>query len=432
MTLLEWSDCLRSGLKGLACATLAFAAAVAPPAMAAEPIRLALIEAFSGPFAASGEFTQRNLQFAIERVNARGGVQLPEGKRLLELELLDSKGQTDEALLQFQNALSIGAPFILQGNSSTVAGALSETVARHNQREPNARVLFLNFGAVDPALTNERCQPWHFRFDAHVDMRMAALVQVVAQSPEVRRVYLINQDYSFGHNFARAAREQLAAVRPDIAVVGEDLHPIGRVTDFAPYIAKIRASGADTIMTGNWGPDLSLLVRAARDAGLQANFLTFFANSLGAPAAMGDAGVGRTLAVSEWHPNAGDAAMAEVHAAFRARWPRPQDDYLNARKVWMVEMLVQAIEQAGSVQADAVAAALSGMRYQDLGADLTMRSDDHQAVGPLYVFRMERQGTQGAEFDQEGSGFGFVTAAKVPAAQLEQPHRCQMASWAAR
>lgn len=416
--------------------TLWFVAALlaAGAAQAAEPIRLGMIEAMSGPFANAGEAVARNLRFAIGRVNARGGVRLPGGARPLRLEVYDSKGQAEEALVMLRRAADEGVTVVLQGNSSAVAGALIEAINRHNERvgerDPAARLLFLNYSAVDPALTNERCSFWHFRFDAHAGMRMAALVDVLAADRGVRRVYLLNQDYSFGREVARSARELLASRRPDVQIVGDELHPIGRVRDFAPYVAKIKASGADTVITGNWGNDLTLLVRAAREAGLDAGFYTFYGNGLGAPAAIGKAGVGRVRAVAEWHYNAGIDAMDALYAEFRRLYPDPRDDYFQARMVVMVEMLARAIERAGRVDALAIARALAGTRFgpaegNPLG-EVRMRADDHQLLGPLYVSVMERAGAPGVTRDVEGSGFGFRTERFVDASRTAVPHRCAM------
>ena len=101
------------------------------------------------------------------------------------------------------------------------------------QRDPARRVLFLNYSAVDPVLTNEKCSFWHFRFDAHADMRVAALMDLIKADAALKRVYLIGQDYSFGQAVLREARRQLAQQRPDVQIVGDELHPIGRVKDFA-------------------------------------------------------------------------------------------------------------------------------------------------------------------------------------------------------
>lgn len=398
---------------------------VAFGAAAQEPIRLGVVEGMSGAFANAGEAVVRNLRLAVDRVNARGGVKTADGQRPMELVLFDSKGNVDESLIQFRGLVDRRIPFVLQGNSSAVAGALVAAVNRHNARQPDARVLFLNYSAVDPSLTNENCSFWHFRFDASADMRMQALAEVIRSDTTVRRVYLIAQDYSFGHQVSRFAREMLAAKRPDIRIVGDEFHPIGKVKDFAPYIAKIKASGADAVITGNWGNDLTLMVKAAREGGLGAKFYTFYGNGLGAPAAMGDAGVDKVLAVAEWHPNVGGAASDAFYQAFRARYPEPKDDYVHLRMQMMVEMLARAIEAAGSTDAVKVARALENMRFVNEFHDATVRAADHQVIQPLYVSVMERQGGE-VRFDNEGSGYGFRTVKRLKSAQTTLPTTCRM------
>ena len=202
-------------------------------------------------------------------------------------------------------------------------------------------MLFLNYSAVDPALTNAGCSYWHFRFDAHADMRMTALMQLLQEDAQLARIYLIGQDYSFGHAVLREARQQLAARRPDVAIVGDELHPVGRVKDFMPYAVKIKASGAQAVLTGNWGNDLTLLVKAARDAGFDGRFYTFYGNALGVPAAIGDAGIGKVVAVADWLPNLPTPESAAFYRAFRQRFPRPQDDYVHLRMQLMIEALAQ-------------------------------------------------------------------------------------------
>ncbi|WP_119288258.1 branched-chain amino acid ABC transporter substrate-binding protein [Azohydromonas sediminis] len=415
-------------------ALLALAAgALLPPAVAqapAAPLRLALIEGLSGPFANAGEAVFRNLQWAVERVNARGGVALPGGRRPLALVRFDSKGQAEEALALLRSAIDQRIGFVLQGNSSAVAAALIDALNKHNERDPARRAILLNYSAVDPSLTNERCSPWHFRFDAHADMRLAALVEVLRSDREVRRLYLINQDYSFGQHVARQARAMIAAARPDIEIVGDELHPLGRVKDFLPYATKIRASGAQAVLTGNWGNDLTQLVRAVRDLGESLKFYTFYGNALGAPAAIGEAGVGRVLAVAEWHPNVSGAASQAFYAEFRRRFPDPRDDYVHARMQLMIEMLAAAIERAGSAEPLAVAQALSGLSHD--GATLggvhrgTMRAADHQLQQSLVVSVMDRAGRPGVAHDVEGSGFGFRTVRTFSADEVAQPHACRM------
>ncbi len=414
-------------------ALLALPLAAALPGVQAQtraPVRLALVEGLSGSFANAGEAVFRNLLWAVERVNARGGVKLPGGARPLELVRFDSKGNTEEALGLLRSAVEQGIGFVFQGNSSATAAAIVDALDKHNTREPGKRALFLNYSAVDPVLTNERCSFWHFRFDAHADMRLAALTDVLRDDRAVKKVYLIGQDYSFGQHVNRQARVLLAAKRPDLEIVGDELHPMGRVKDFIPYAAKIKATGAQAVLTGNWGNDLTLLVRALREVGSEARLYTFYGNALGAPAAIGEAGIGAVLAVAEWHPNLGGKASDDFYAAFRRRFSEPKDDYVHARMQVMVEMLAAAIERAGSTEAAAVARALEGARYD--GATLgglhqaTMRADDHQLQQPLVVSVMDRAGAPGVPFDIEGSGFGFRTLRRLDAPAVAQPHQCRM------
>jgi branched-chain amino acid transport system substrate-binding protein len=403
------------------------ASAVAPLyAQPAAPIRLALIESLSGPFANTGEAVFRNLLWATERVNARGGVKLPGGARPLQLDRYDSKGQNEEALSALRAAIDDGARVVLQGNSSATAAALIDAIDKNNQRDLAGRVLFLNYAAVDPILTNERCSFWHFRFDAHADMRMAALMDVVKGDASLKRVYLIGQDYSFGQAVLREARRELGVLRPDVQIVGDELHPMGRVKDFAPYASKILASGAQAVITGNWGNDLTLLVKAAREAGFNGSFYTFYGNALGAPAAIGDAGIGRVLAVADWMPNVPTPESEAFYRSFRTRFPKPADDYVHMRMQLMIEALVQAMEHAGSVDTVAVARALEKADVTLAGRRGRMRAADHQFQQPLVVGVMDKQGAPGVKFDVEGSGYGFRVVKDIPAEQAAMPTTCKM------
>ena len=390
------------------------------------PTKLALIESLSGSFANTGEAVFRNLLWATERVNARGGVKLPGGARPLQLLRYDSKGSNEEALSALRAAIDDGVHFVLQGNSSATAAALIEAISKHNQREPGRRVVFLNYSAVDPLLTNERCNFWHFRFDAHADMRMAALMEVLREDKALQRAYLIGQDYSFGQAVLREARRQLSAQRPDVTIVGDELHPVGRVKDFAPYAVKIKAGGAQAVITGNWGNDLTLLVKAAREVGYDGMFYTFYGNALGAPAALGEAGVGKVVAVADWLPNLPTEGSAAFYRAFRERFPKPQDDYVHMRMQLMIEALAQAMEKAASTDALPVARALEGASVTLYGQAGAMRAADHQFQQALAVGVMDRQGAPGVKFDVEGSGYGVRVVRQISAAKAQQPHTCQM------
>ena len=396
------------------------------PSSTQPPVRIALIESLSGPFANTGEAVFRNLVWAIERVNARGGVKLAGSARNLLIERYDSKGQNEEALAALRSAIDDGITVVAQGNSSAIAAVLIDAINKHNEREPGKRVLLLNYSAVDPALTNDKCSYWHFRFDAHADMRMAALMEVIKDDKALKSIYLIGQDYSFGQSVLKEARKQLTTQRPDVQIVGDELHALGRVKDFIPYAVKIKSSGAQAVLTGNWGNDLTLLVKAAKEVGYEGKFYTFYGNALGVPAALGEAGVGRVLAVAEWFPNLPGAASEALYQSFRQRFPKPQDDYVHMRMQLVIEALAQSIEKAGSIQAGALAAQMEQSVVTLAGQSGTMRAADHQFQQPLQVAVMGRQGDGGIKFDVEGSGYGFRVIKTITAEQAALPTSCKM------
>src|SRR5215475_7083634 len=266
------------------------------PSWAQDTIKIAYIDPLSGPGATVGEVGLKTFQFLADELNAKGGAA---GKKF-EILAFDNKTNPQESLIQVQKAVDAGARIITQGNGSSVAAALLDWVAKYNERNPGKELIYLNYAAVDPVLTNEKCSFSHFRWDANSDIKMEALINYIMGQLGIKKVYLINQDYSFGQSVRATANKMLKEKRPDIQVVGDELHPLLKVTDFAPYVAKIKASGADSVITGNWGQDIALLLKAAADSGLQANWYTFYAGGTGGPTAIKQANLNhKVFAVAE-------------------------------------------------------------------------------------------------------------------------------------
>jgi branched-chain amino acid transport system substrate-binding protein len=407
-------------------AALAAAAALLSFGAQAQTLKVAYIDPLSGPFAQTGEQGLAEFRFAVQQINKSGKL----GKVKLEVVPFDNKVSPQESLNQLKRVIDQGIRYITQGNSSAVAGALIEAVNRHNERNPGKEILYLNYAAVDPAYTNEKCSFWHFRFDANSDMKMEALTTWMAKRKNIKKVYLLNQDYSFGHAVRKAAREMLNRKRPDIEIVGDDLHPLGKVTDFAPYVAKMKAAGADSVITGNWGQDMSLLVKAGRDAGLDVDWYTYYAGGLGTPTAMGEAAAGKVKIIAEYHSNVENNKAAKWDAAYRKQAPKGNPDFYFLRGKIMWDMFAKAIVQAKSVEPKAVALALEGMRHQGELGEVEMRKSDHQLIQPLYVLTLVKSAAKGgpkhAKIDMEGSGLAPVTDARLEASTSAQPTSCQM------
>jgi branched-chain amino acid transport system substrate-binding protein len=399
---------------------LAMVASLAPAATSQDAIRIAYIDPLSGPFAATGENGLNQFRYAADAINKAGGVL----GRKLELVPLDNKVSPQESLIQLKKVTGDAIPFVFQGNSSGVAHAISDAVQKHNERNPANRVLYLNYSAVDPALTNDKCHYWHFRFDAEADMKMAALTDVIQANKNIKKIYILGQDYSFGKAVAEAAVGMLGKKRPDVQIVGNELHPIGKVKDFSPYIQKIVASGADAVITGNWGADMIGLAKAANDGGLKVPFYTYYAASDGVTAAIGAAGVDRIRLVHETHPGnpTPPGALSEYISGYRKLHPR--NDINQPRIHTALNMLALAIKKAGAVDVDKVAAALEGLEYTTLGGDqVVMRREDHQLQMPIYI---SVHTNKGIKHDLDASGFGLSVESKVERDKASQPTTCKM------
>jgi branched-chain amino acid transport system substrate-binding protein len=390
------------------------------PSLAQDTIKIAYIDPLSGPGATIGEVGLKTFQFLADELNAKGGAA---GKKF-EILPFDNKVNPQESLVQVQKAVDAGARIITQGNGSSVAAALADWVAKYNDRNPGKEVIYLNYAAVDPVLTNDKCTFSHFRWDASSDIKMEALTNYMKDKPDIKKIYLINQDYSFGQAVRVAAVAMLKAKRPDIQIVGDELHPLLKVTDFAPYIAKIKASGADTVITGNWGQDFSLLLKAAADAGLQVNWYTYYAGGTGGPTAIKQTGLNhRVFAIGEGTANVEHAASQATEKAFRAKY---DVSVFYPRAFNQMRMLAAAIDKAKSTEPNKIGAALEDMKFEVFnGGEGFMRKDDHQFFQPMYIASLGDRGPK-EPFDEEKTGWGWRTVARLDTKDTILPTTCKM------
>ncbi len=401
----------RIGMSGLALAAMLAAGG------AAADLKIAYIDPLSGGAASAGINAQKHMFFFIDRINAAGGLN---GQKITLLSY-DNKVNPQESLIVLQKAIDEGARIVMQGNGSSVAHAITNAVLKHNERNPGKEVLFFNYAAIDPALTNEECNFWHFRFDADVDMKMAAFGDVIEKDKSIHKVYLINQNYSFGKAVAAAAHRILAAKRPDVQIVGDELHPLQKVHDFSPYIAKIKASGADTVITGNWSNDMLLLFKAGHDAGLKVKWFTYYGGGLGSVPAIGHDGVGYLKQVTEHHKNVLPYLLPE-EVAFHKRFHEKSDELYYWRVRNMFALLKAAAAKAKSNDPVKIARALEGLKLDTPLGPMEMRADNHQLLQPLFVSTLSDK----VKFDVEHSGLGFVTDEKIPANDTAMPTTCKM------
>ena len=381
-----------------------------------ETVKIALIDPQTGLMGPLGTNQMRSWQYFADKFSASN----PAGVKF-ELVAFDNKLSPAESLNAFKAALDQGVRYIAQGNGSSVAGALIEAINKHNERNPGKEVIFLNYAAVDPDFTNSKCSYWHFRFDADTSMKMEALTTFMKDQPDVKKVFLLNQNYSHGQQVAKYAKENLARKRPDVQIVGEDLHPLAQVRDFAPYIAKIKASGADTVITGNWGSDLALLIKAANEGGYNGKFYTYYTGVTGTPTALGTGGEGRVFQVAYSHYNMG-GQMGSWMSEFKTRY---KDDMFTGAIPSALAGLSEAMARAKSTDPVKVAPVLEGLKYQNYNGEVEMRKADHQLQQPLFLTVWQKADKK-YPYSPESTGMTLAPVKTFEAYVASTPTSCQM------
>ena len=393
------------------------AASFGAMAQKGETVKIAMIEGLSGPFANVGQNQLKSWQFVADRMN---GAKNPAGVKF-EIVGMDSKGSPQEALNTFKAAVDQGFRYIVQGNGSGAALALTDAVGKHNARNPGKEVVYLNYAAVDPALTNEKCNYWHFRLDADTSQKMEALTTFMKDQPKVKKVYLLNQNYSHGQQVAKYFKEGMAKKRTDVQIVGDDLVPLGQVKDFAPYVAKMKQAGADTIVTGNWGQDLTLLVKAMNDAGLKVPMYAYYAAVSGTPTVLAAGGDAEVYQISYAHSN----YTGELGAITDAYQKKFGDDFYTFSIYNGIKLMGEAMAKAKSTDPVKVAAAMSGMKFDGFNGESEMRKLDHQMQQGLYISKWQKVDAKN-KYSVEKTGYTFAPVKYIESYIASTPTTCEM------
>jgi branched-chain amino acid transport system substrate-binding protein len=398
-------------------ASVALVCATAAMAQKGETVKIVRIDPLTGLLGPVGISQLKGYQFFAEKFSGAGNAA---GVKF-EITGIDNKLSPTESLNALKAAIDQGARYIIQGNGSSVALALTDAVTKYNERNPGKEVLYLNDSAVDPDLTNSKCSYWHFRFDADTSMKMEAMSSFMETQKDIKKVYILGQNYSHGVQVAKYAKETLARKRPDIQIVGEDLHPLAQVRDFAPYIAKIKASGADTVITGNWGSDLSLLIKAANENGYTGKFFTYYAGVTGTPTALGTNGAGRVYQIAYNHYNMG-GQMDKWMNEFKAKY---NDDFYTGSTIRIYQVLGAAMAKAKSTDPVKVAAAMEGLKFDSFNGEVEMRKADHQLQQPLYMSVWQKADKK-YPYSPEGTGMTMAPVKEFPNYVSSTPTSCQM------
>jgi branched-chain amino acid transport system substrate-binding protein len=387
-------------LKPIRMAALAAAAALACAATQAAPLKIALVETLSGPAAPTGQLFRISLRYSLDIINASGGWN-GEPVQLMEY---DNQGGPAGAADKVKAAIADGAHMIVQGAASSVAGQITEDVRKHNLRNPGKEVVFLNVGGEANEFVGEKCHYFHVRFSPYATLRMKALMGVMrAEKVMGDEVFAMNQNYSWGQDIEKATIEYGSSM--GYKVVDKVLHDLNKVQDFSPYVAKIAASKADTVVTGNWGNDLLLLMKAAKSAGLKARFATTFLDQPGNIGNAGETALGHYV-VHSFNAEAAGAAGEKYVNDIKAKTGQAptfvMPHTINGMRL-VGEALKATKAEAGNFSARAFIPALVAAKASTPMGDISIRAADHQVILPMVVSVVSKD----AKYKVDGTDMGF-------------------------
>lgn len=401
---------LRAALTVVALAVSAVTANAAEKA----PLRIAVIDPESGMMAAYGNWAIKNFEFNADVINKEGGVD----GHMIKIVPMDNDLSTQKTLVEFHRAVDEGIRYVAQSAGDPAAFAMVKATNQYNERNPKDPVIYFNYGAINDKFTNEDCSFYSFLFDADISMKMNALTSWVAKQKNIHKIYLFNQDYIFGHDLAETARKMLAKKRPDIKIVGDTFIPLATVQDFTPYVTQIKASGADAVITGNWGSDMTLFVKSAAQAGLNIPLLTYYGGLVGTVSAVGSAGVGRVYQAWGW-----DSDLTPEQGALEEKMYKDTHyDHSDIRSIYMFNLLKEAGDKAHSINPTKVAFAMENLHYKGPVGDVWMRGDDHQIQMPIVISVLQ----DNMKYGLEGTHFGFHGIDTIPATEVSLPTSCKM------
>ncbi|MCW4113433.1 branched-chain amino acid ABC transporter substrate-binding protein [Aurantimonas sp. MSK8Z-1] len=401
----------------LAFLAAASAVALAAPAQA-EPLKIGIIESLSGAQTSTGRLYANAVEYGVDQINKAGGF----NGEPVQVTEYDNAGGAPEAADKFRQAVADGVDIIFQGASSAIAGQLTEDVRKHNIRNAGHEVMFINLGGEAMELTGEKCQFYHFRFTTTAPMRVNALVNAMKADGDLgTKVYSINQNYSWGQDMQKAV--EAAADTGGYEVVGEVLHDVNKIQDFAPFVARIKAAAPDTVFTGNWSNDLLLLMKATGDAGLDVTFATAFLDQPGNIANAGKTAIGHYIA-NNYDNAASDGKFAENYKAATGHYPI----FVEGHSAFALAQLKQALDTldfgGGEIDVTKIALALEDTTYDSPVGPISVRKADHQTIRPVVVSKV----VENPKYPADDTDMGFQTVKVVPGEDAIYPVQdsCQM------
>lgn len=366
-----------------------------------DTIKVAIWDVFTGPNAFVGQSYWALLGFVVHDINSQGGILVDGKKKLIQIIKADTQGSPAPGKSAAEKAILQDKVVMFQGVAGSHVSKAGQQVA-----ETLKKAIYLNFAAFSDELMD--LPDWNryvFRVNGTSSTCGKSLAYFYAKRPE-KKFYILGQDYLWGHSFNAAFKKALKEIRPDAQIVGEVYHPVF-TKDFAPYMEKIKASGAEVIVTGAWGADNENIVKQSRQLGLKYPLnperyipicSPFIDDTRPLEVIGGPAGVGIVVCTDIYLDRSRPAMkkMGEIWTNLWKNWKAPYNTELYRwnHSGWLRNQhasywYFKVIEKAGSTDPEKVIAAWEGDVFEFPDLKAWMRPDDHQCIMERPVAEME-------------------------------------------
>ena len=370
-------------------AALAGASALGCPSLLraqSDAIKIGHLTPLTGFLGALGAYAQLGIRMAEEEINAAGGVM----GRKLAITSEDSVNPATAAT-KAQRMLDQEGVAFLMGEINSASALTIMQVAERNKR------LFMQIGARSDALRGKNCN----KFTFHVDIPSTAMVNAVGKAlvrdnmMKDKKFYTLTADYIFGHDLAHAAKSFFDANGGKL--IGDELVATD-VTDFSPYLLKIRQAKPDVVCSNLAGNQVTTLIKQYAEFGLPYPIVGFNLNTADAWAA-GDGNLSGTWPTVWYHTL--DVPTSKVFVEnFTKKHGKPPENHAWIEYI-SLKIMAQAMNETKSTETDKLIAYLEkGPQFDILkGRKGYFRDWDHQLMQEAYPFTVRAAGKAKDKWD---------------------------------
>ncbi len=360
-----------------------------------DTIKIAVVASFSGPAAIVGEIYYICVAWAAHDINGRGGLMVDGKKKMIEVIKANHMSQPAQTKKVCERMVLQEKVDVLWGTNG------SHLMKIINQVADKYKVIAVCAAALSDELydaKNFSRYSFMTSFQTSQIGRAAAYYYGQIRKKE-KKFYILCQDYLFGHSMAAGFKAGLKEYYPDAEIVGEDYHKLF-LTDFAPYLTKIKASGAEVIYTGDWIPDAANLLKQARQMGIMLPIANTFLDEPNMLHEVGVEGTNGLVNITQYGaPNPAFKNQGQIDAykawndLWKSKWTAPFNSMLFKHPsgnigsyMFQTYWLLSVIERAGSTDPEKIIKTWEGDTYEFVtGKVLEMRAVDHKAVQDLHA-----------------------------------------------